>query len=412
VREQPVPPGDVNDDVPEAFDAIVLQAMAKNPNDRYSSAEELRQDLLRFRQGRMVLANPTVAVPVAAGDATVASPVYDATQVVQRTQGGGGPGGPGGPPPKRGTGAFVLLLVVMLAVLGGLLYLFGLQIHLFGDKAATRVQMPMVVGLTADKAEADLKGLGLHVLRDTVANPAPAGQVVDQDPASGQSVDKGGTVTIKVSAPAVKVKVPALVGKKINDARQIVDGVGLNLVVKEQTDPKIPADQIISQTPAAQTEVDKGSAVEVVVSTGKTQKSVPEVTGKDAADAANELGQAGFKTKTTQEASSTVDPGKVVRTDPAGGSKAEEGSTVTIFVSSGAEQVAVPNVMGKTAADARADIEAAGLVYREAGTAPSNSADDGKVVAQNPGGGTRVDKGTTVRVTLGKAGGGSTTTAP
>jgi beta-lactam-binding protein with PASTA domain/tRNA A-37 threonylcarbamoyl transferase component Bud32 len=409
VREQPVPPGDVNPDVPDAFDAIVLQAMAKNPNDRYASADELRQDLLRFRQGRMVLANPTVAVPVTASDATVAVPAYDATQVVERTRvGGGGPT----PPQKRGTGGFVILLLVMLAVLGGLLYLFGREAGIIGSKAPARVKMPMVIGSTADQATAELKALGLEVQQDTVQDPAPAGQVVGQDPEAGKVVDKSATVTIKVAATAEKVKVPNLVGKKINDATQIADGIGLNLVVKEQTDPKIPADQIISQSPTPQTEVAKGSNVDVVVSTGKNQKSVPDVSGKDAADAANELGQAGFKTKTTQESSSTVESGKVIRTDPVAGSKAEEGSTVTIVVSSGAEQVTVPNVIGKTADQARADIEALGLVYRESGTAPSNSSDDGKVVAQNPGGGNKVDKGTTVRVTLGKAGGGATTTAP
>jgi serine/threonine-protein kinase len=411
VREQPVPPRAVNPDVPEAFDAIVLQAMAKNPNDRYTSAEELRQDLLRFRQGRMVLANPTVAVPVAASDATVAVPAYDATQVVERT----GAGGPGGPPPgaKRGTGGFIVLLLVMLAVLGGLLYLFGRQAGIIGNKSPNRVTMPSVIGLTADQATAQLEGQGLKVQQDTIASDqAPAGQVVGQDPASGQAVDKSATVTIKVVAAAVKVKVPNFVGKKINDARQAASDAGLNLVVKEQTDAKVPVDQVISQSPVPQTDVAKGSNVEVVVSTGKNQKTGPDVTGKDSADAANELGQAGFKTKTTQESSPTVESGKVVRTDPPAGSKAEDGSTVTIVVSSGTEQVTVPNVIGKTADQARADIEALGLVYRESGTAPSNSSDDGKVVAQNPGGGNKVDKGTTVRVTLGKAGGGATTTAP
>jgi serine/threonine-protein kinase len=409
VREQPVPPGDVNHDVPEAFEAVVLQAMAKNPNDRYTSADELRQDLLRFRQGRMVLANPTVAVPVAASDATVAVPAYDATQVVERTRvGGGGPT----PPQKRGTGGFVVLLLVMLAVLGGLLYLFGREAGIIGTKSPKRVTMPMVIGSTADQATAELKALGLDVQQDVVQDPAPAGQVVGQDPLAGKVVDKSATVTLKVAAAAEKVKVPNLVGKKINDATQIADGAGLNLVVKEQTDPKIPADQVISQSPLPATEVAKGSNVDVVVSTGKNQKSVPDETGKDAADAANELGQAGFKTKTTQESSSTVDSGKVIRTDPPANSKAEEGSTVTIVVSSGAEQVTVPNVLGKTADQARADIEAAGLVYREGATAPANSSEDGKVVAQNPGGGAKVDKGTIVIVRIGKAGGGSTTTAP
>jgi serine/threonine-protein kinase len=146
------------------------------------------------------------------------------------------------------------------------------------------------------------------------------------------------------------------------------------------------------------------------VSTGKATKTVPDVAGKDIDEAANELGQAGFKTKRAAEASSTVAAGKVVRTDPPANSKAEEGATITLIVSSGPEQITVPNVIGKTAAEAKADIEAAGLVYQQASTAPSNSDQDGKVVQQNPSGGTKVERGTTVKVTIGKAAIGATTT--
>jgi serine/threonine-protein kinase len=412
VREQPIPPRQVNPDVPEAFDAIVLQAMAKNPNDRYTSADELRQDLLRFRQGRMVMANPTVAV--AAVDATMAAPAYDATRAVGRTDvvDRSVTGGP--PPQKRGTGAFVALLLVMLAILGGLLYLFGRQTGLFGEKAATRVSMPIVIGKTADDARKQLEDLGLAVNEDTQQTDAQdPGKVFDQDPKGGTQVDKGAAVTIRVAAEAVKVKLPTFVGKNIKDAQDLADALGVNLKVTNQPDPKVAKDFVVSQDPAPATEVPKGSAVNLVVSAGKDQVAVPDVTGQDAADAANALGQAGFKTKTSREASTTVESGKVIRTDPAAGTKVDSGSTVTIVVSSGVQQATVPNVIGMTAADARAAIEAAGLVYKEGATAPSNTSDDGKVVAQNPSANAKVDQGTTVTVRLGKAvvGGTTTTTA-
>jgi beta-lactam-binding protein with PASTA domain len=392
---------EINPDVPEAFEAIVVQAMAKNPNDRYTSADELRQDLLRFRQGRMVMANPTVAV--AAVDATVAAAAYEGTTVVDRTTVvAGGPAGP--PPQKRGTGPFLILLLVMILVLGGLLYLFGRSAGLFGADNPKRVAVPFVIGKTAADARTQLEGLGLTVNEATApTDQQEAGKVFEQDPQADTKVDKGGSVTIRVAAQAAKVKVPPLVGKSLKDAQDLADTVGVKLKSTDAPDPKIAKGQIVSQDPPANTDVNKGSEVAVVVSSGKAQKTVPDVTNQDAADAANALGQAGFRTKTSREASSSVESGKVIRTDPRAGTGVDDGSTITIVVSSGVEQATVPNVLGMTAADARAAIEGAGLVYKEGVVAPSNISEDGKVVSQNPGGNTKADKGSTVTVRLGKA---------
>jgi eukaryotic-like serine/threonine-protein kinase len=404
VREEPVPPRSVNADVPATFEAIVLQAMAKNPNDRYMSADELRQDLLRFRQGRAVLANPTVAVP--AVDATVAAPAFEATQVVNRTQVAERVPGRGGPPPpdKRGTGAFVVLLLVLLAILGGLLWFVASETGLIGDDTAERVEMPLVLGKLGDDAKAELEDLGLEVLVATEpSDQQQPGFVFGQDPVAGQQVDKGAQVTIRVVAEAAKTEVPDFVGKDIDDAQDLAEVAGLRLDRKNEASATVEADRVIRQTQEAGTEVPEGSVVEVFVSTGREQKAVPDVTDDQEADAANQLGQAGFKTKTAREASSSVDAGRVIRTDPPAGERIAEGSTVTIVVSSGPELTAVPNVLGMTAEDAKAAIEGAGFVFRNAGTVNSNPSDDGKVVAQNPSGGTRAEKGATVAVTIGKA---------
>ncbi|HVF33244.1 MAG TPA: Stk1 family PASTA domain-containing Ser/Thr kinase [Acidimicrobiales bacterium] len=417
VREEPVPPRAVNADVPEAFEAIVLQAMAKNPNDRYSSADELRQDLLRFVQGRMVLANPTVAV--AAVDSTVAAPAFDATQAMNRTQVADrtvavGAAGRGGPPQKRGTGAFVVLLLVLLALLAGLLWFVANETGLIGDDSAERVEMPSVLGKTQAEAEAELDALELDVQVVTEASDQQEpGRVFAQDPVAGGQVDQGAAVTIKVVAEAVKVKVPEFVGKDVDDAEDLAAAAGLNLTKTEEPSATVEADKVISQGSPAGTEVAQGSAVAIVVSTGKGQKVVPDVGGDEAAEAANELGQAGFKTRTVREPSSTVDEGRVIRTDPPAGQRLDEGSVVTMVVSTGPELTAVPNVLGMTPEEARAAIEGSGFVFRNAGTANSNPSDDGRAVAQNPSGGSRAEKGATVAVTFGKASIlPTTTTAP
>jgi len=426
VREQPPPLRRANPDVPSPFEAIVMQAMAKNPNDRYVTADELRQDLLRFRQGRAVSASPTMRAPAYADDATRAGRAVDAdadmTRAVDRTMVAGGAAtgvmtststerrGPP-PPPKRGVGPFIVLLLVMLAVLSGLLYLFGREAGLIGNSSGDRVKMPLVIGQTQEEASQALEDLGLEVATETEVNDQQdPGRVFAQEPPADRTVDKGAQVTIRVAAAPEKVKVPVLVGKKADDAQALLEALGLNPKIETRTDPKVPEDEVISQTPAPNTELTKGSDVTLVVSGGKARKPVPDVAGKDPVDAAAELGSAGFKVARTNEASSSVAEGKVIRTNPAAGEQADEGSTVTMVVSSGPEQPTVPNVLGKTAAEARAEIEAAGFVYREGAPVPSNSDDDGKVLAQSPSGGTKQEKGSTVTVRIGRAALGGTTT--
>ena len=407
VREEPAPPRSVNADVPAEFEAIVLQAMAKNPNDRYMTADELRQDLLRFRQGRQVLANPTVAVPVYS-DATMAAPAVDGTQVIDRTMVGGATtatrGGPP-PPPKRGVGPFVILLLVMLAVLGGLLYLFGREAGLFGGSTTERVTMPNVVGKVAIDAVSELEDLNLEVVQETQITDDPnlVDKVISQDPAAQSPVDEGAQVKIVVGAEPERVDMPNLVGRNIDEATELLEALGLNAKIEEKTDREVPEDEVISQNPAPKIPVNKGSEVTLVVSAGRAQNTVPDVTNQDQVDAAAELAEAGFKVKRANEPSKDIDAGKVIRTDPGAGEKLSEGETVTMVVSTGPEQSTVPSVIGKTAAEAKAEIEGAGFVYREGTPAPANASDDGKVVAQSPSGGTKADPGTTIVVRIGKA---------
>lgn len=408
VREAPVAPRELNGEVPAEFEAIVLQAMAKNPNDRYVTAEELRQDLLRFRQGRQVLANPTVAVPVQDDSTRVVAPV-DRTQVVDRTMVGApvttatrtGPP----PPPKRGVGPFLVLLVVMLAVLGGLLYLFGREAGLFGDSKPDRVTMPNVVGAVAADATVQLEELGLDVAQNTqVTDDANlVGKVISQDPPPDTPVDEGAQVTLTVGAEPEKVDMPNVVGRNVDQAVELLEALGLNAKIERKTDREVPEDEVISQNPAPQNKVNKGSEVSLVVSAGKAQNTVPDVGNQDQVEAAAALAEAGFKVSRANEASAQVEAGRVIRTNPAAGEQLDEGSTVTMVVSTGPEQATIPSLIGKTAAEAKAEVEAAGFVYREGTPAPANPSDDGRVVSQSPSGGTKADPGTVITVRLGKA---------
>jgi len=206
-------------DVPEAYEAITLKALAKEADDRYQDAAELRADLLRFREGRAVQAS-------AAAAAVSAGPPTAATAAVPRA---GGPAAPVGPvtgataatryeePPRKRTGWFFAAILLLLVVLGGLLFAFGQQLGVFGDKAK-QVEVTSYVGQQEDVATKALTAAGLKPKVETEASDKPLGEVLDQDPKSG-TVDEGTEVVLTVSGGAKTATVPDVAFLTEADAR-------------------------------------------------------------------------------------------------------------------------------------------------------------------------------------------------
>jgi serine/threonine-protein kinase len=409
VQEAPLAPSRINPDVPPALEAIIGRALAKSPDARYPSAAALRNDLIAFCDGRGVeaVAAARTALNPRVSASTQVQQAYTAATRTTPAVGGAG-AGPGAPASPRGprTGAYVALLVALLAVLGVLLFLLYRQFSGDGGGGAT-LAVPNVVTRPVAEAVQALRDAGLSPATEEVPNDQVApGVVFDQDPPAGTRVKRGATVRLKVSAGAPPVSVPAVVGTALDDARDVLSGAGLAVDVRLQPSDTEPAGQVLAQEPAAGTAVPRGTTVTLTVSSGKPKVAVPDVAGKDATEAANILGQQGFRVRTQREPSDTVAEGTVIRTDPPAGSDADKGSTVTIVVSSGPADVEVPSVVGMTQADATAALEAAGFQVVVQNQTVVDAADVGRVIDQSPNAGTRAPRGSTVTITVGKALGG------
>jgi serine/threonine-protein kinase len=345
VRETPVPPSQHNRDVPPAFEAVVMKAMAKNRDDRYNSADELRSDLLRFSHGQPVTAQHVLPPADATGvmaQTRVQDAAGDGTRVMSRPAGpvvvAEEPGAP------RRTSVYFVVLVVLLALLAGFLVVFARQLGIGGT---TTVTVPQVGGRTEADAVRDLVGAGLKARTEAVNddNPNNAGKVVDQSPTPGMKVKKGTTVTIRVSQGPVQVDVPDVRNRKQDAARDVLTGQSFQVDVVNRPDDKVPADTVIDQQPAAGAKAPKGSKVTLIVSSGREQVAVPNVVGRDQSEAANILGQAGLTTAVDAQASDTVPAGRVIRTDPPAATPVKKGSTVTLLVSSGPPPTTTPPVV-------------------------------------------------------------------
>jgi len=413
VRETPVAPRTLKPDIPAALEAIVLQAIAKDPADRYAGADELRQDLQRFRQNRPVLADPTVAV--AAVDATQmvgATQLVDATQVAPAVASRSAIATadvPTGEPPRRSNRTFVILLVVMLLVLAGLLWLFAREAGILGQSGSSLVTTPQVVNFEEEEAKDKLADAGLKatVVPQPLDDAAKLGKVQSQDPVVGTQIDRGASVTIRVGAPPELVQIPDVRTRPRDQARTELATAGFtNITDKEQPDDSVAAGLVTAVDPPVGRPVAKSTPIVLTVSSGKAQKAVPPVVGKDYGAALSELVRAGFEVKQVKEASPDKPVDQVLRTDPAAGTLLPANATITVYTSSGPAGIEVPNLVGLTETRARAELESRGLKYAEG--APM-AGTPGMVASQTPAAFARVDRGEIVTVRLGQA--ATTTTA-
>jgi beta-lactam-binding protein with PASTA domain/predicted Ser/Thr protein kinase len=399
VQESPIPPRHLNVELPAAIEAIILKCLAKNPVNRYPSAEDLRADLRRFREGNRILAEPVMVPPVDPGAtsvvaATAAVPAADAYYDDEDDEEEG----------KR-SWLFITALVLLLALLAGMLFLLARALGVGEDDGpeVAQVEVPNVVGRPVAEAQQVLENLEFDVDIVTEANDdQPEGNVFDQDPARGARVDEGSTVTLKVSAGAEAIPVPDVIGSQVEQARLLLTAQEFTVRVEEVNDEEAPVGEVVDQQPGPGQDAPRGSEVVLVVSIGPADRPVPDVVGRTIAEASNLLGQAGFSVNQTSEPSNTVEEGRVIRTDPAPGTPAPRDSAVTVVVSSGPAEGVVPSVVGLTEANAINTISGAGFspVVQEQDTADPSQ--NGRVLDQNPDGNATARLGTQVTIVVGR----------
>jgi serine/threonine-protein kinase len=213
----------------------------------------------------------------------------------------------------------------------------------------------------------------------------------------------GGGVAAYLLTRPDKVTVPDVVRKDVGTATAILGNQGFRADVTTVTSTSAPQGRVIRQDPQPGTKTDKGSTIGLVVSGGPGTTTIPQVAFKTERTARRTLRRAGFtKVTASDESSTAVDKGKVIRTSPIEGSVISKNTQITLFVSSGPEQVAVPSVIGKSRGDAQSALRDAGL-RSTITTQESSSKDPGTVLSQSPAANTDVDKGSVVKLVVAKA---------
>jgi serine/threonine-protein kinase len=387
VREDARLPSSINREVPAELDAILMKAMSKNPANRYQSAAEMRNDLLRALAGQRVEATPVM------GDA-------EKTTILAAAPGGYG-GGYGHDDRwddedeqarRRRRKIIAIVSVLAVLLLGGAI---AAAIALSGGNAkppTTNVNVPALLNLDQAAAEKALTDAGLKVGAETQApsTTVPLGKVISSDPASGASVATGSTVKLVISAGPDTVPVPNVVGLSEDRARSTLEGAGFTNVSSRPTDSLEAQGNVVAVDPAEGQQAAKTATITLQISTGTIK--VPDVKGKTAADAQKALTGAGFSAgqiRTTEVDPGTAAPGTVVNTDPGAGTAVGRGDTITLQVAKADTTRAVPDVSGQTEIQARAVLAAAGFTNVRHQDTESNGQAPGTVVGTDPVAGTK-----------------------
>jgi eukaryotic-like serine/threonine-protein kinase len=405
VQENPVPPRQIDPALPETLEAITLKCLAKNPANRYPSAQDLRADLRRYLDGARILAEPVLAPPVDPGATNVMAPTgYNRTAAAPGwSDDGYGDYGPYDDYPQeepKRSRWFLPVLILLLLILAGLLFLL---VRNFGDNGddPTLVTVPNVVGQPADQAQQALEAEGFDVARATKTSERPVDEVIDQDPPANEQAEEGSEVTITLSAGPETAAVPDVTGKTVDEASAMLIDAGFVPSQKAEENADVEENVVIRTDPAANAQAAVGSTVTIFYSSGPNTIQIPDVRGQSVNDARNTLNGAGFTNiQERQEASNDIPDGQVIGTEPGAGQQAPANATITLVVSSGQAQVSVPNVEGLTEDNALAQLQGFDVQTRDQNTNDPNQ--DGLVLSQNPTAGTQVDQGSTVTLVIGR----------
>ena len=213
----------------------------------------------------------------------------------------------------------------------------------------------------------------------------------------------GSGTTTEDSSDKDTVKVPDIVGMTEEEATKALKDKKLGIKVDSREDSeKYEEGTVSEQKTKVGTKVKKHSTVHVVVSSALIGKEiiVPDVSGMSEDEAQKKLTDAGFKPISEFQYDDNVAEGNVISTTPAANSKAAKDTQVKMIVSKGAQKKTVPDVRGKSEADARSEIQAAGLTVGSTSTQHDDSVAKGNVISQSVTPGKKVSAGTAVNLVL------------
>jgi serine/threonine-protein kinase len=395
VSQPPQRPSSINPQVSPALDAVVMRALEKEPGQRFQSADAFIAAIdAALKDPGGGAENTAAFAPLPPVVAVPEEPVAEGTTAEEE---------------ERRRRRRRIWTLVAVAVLIGLLAGFALT-------RDTTTEVPDVTGNDLNVAIALLQQNGFSVGDvKRVEREAPAGEVLEQDPAAAPPADEASLdcsfltffcskpkVMLTVSSGPGSAKVPSTAGLSQAEAEKALEEAGFDPKIETVHSKDVEEGLVIKSEPSGGQTTTKGTEVALKVSSGQKLAKVPVVVGSQRSLAVQQIRGRGF-VPSVEEIESKEPEGQVIRQSPSAGSQLPPGSTVSLTVSKGEEKATIPNLIGKLRAEAVEAVRAAGLkptVQEQETEVPSQV---GRVTDQFPPPNSEVKPGSSVTLVVGKA---------
>jgi len=385
LNEPPPPMSEAGVSIEPNLERVVMDALAKDPAARWQSAADFGAALEACRP--YVEARRRDA-PVAADAAIPAVAGTGATAPAAAADGEQGPARRG----RRKRWLYAVLALLVLALIA---------IMAFAFTRPEQADVPKVTGLGLSDARELLEREGFDDVEvEREQSMAEIDRVLRQDPDAAESAPVDTTVTLTISRGPGDVRIPSVRSQSRAQAERALKDAGLKVSIGRRASEAVREGRAVATTPAAGEEVERGTRVRLLLSSGPPQVRVPDVVGLTRETAEARLTRLGLDPAVRTE-DSDAPVGEVLSQDPGEGARLERGDSVAITVAREAEATTVPDVTGLARADAIALLEAEGLAASVRERPTRNQDEDGAVLEQRPTAGQEVEPGSAVLIFVG-----------
>jgi serine/threonine-protein kinase len=396
VREDPVPPSQRHAGISPELDAVVLKSLAKNPDNRYQTAAEMRADLIRVHSGEKPDAPKVLTDADRTSFMASTGPMHQTPATEQL---------PAHQPPnygERDRGGSVGRWAIAVAALVVLTVVVTIAINMIGGGSRS-VQVPDVGNQLSADAMVALQNAGFKTrTQQKPDSKVQPDHVIDTDPAAGTEVDAGDEITINVSTGPEQREIPDVATMSYADAvKKLTDaGFGRFKQSPSASTPELK-DRVVGTLPPANQTSAITNEITIVVGSGPEAKPVPDVKDQTEDSARQILTASGFTNVISVPADSTAPCGQIVGTDPAAGGQVPVDTAIQLQKSQ-CNQFTMPDLRGQFWADAEPRLRALGW------TGPLDKGADARdsgqrtnaIVTQSPAAGTAINFGSTITLSF------------